>query len=89
MTVTLTPDLEAAVIEQARKTGKTTEDLVLEAVREKWAPVSQEAGSQASAGTNWEPCDDWERRLAALAVHTGVSRTDEVISRENVYEDYP
>lgn len=53
MTITLTPDIEDALTEQARQRGVTPEHLALESLRTLYAPA---------------PIHDTSRRQAALAV---------------------
>ena len=63
-TITLTPDLEEVVAEQARKQATTPETLVLETLRERFAlPLFQ---------SKLESLDEWERLLRAAAVEVGV-----------------
>jgi hypothetical protein len=76
MVVTLTPQLEAVVSEQARRRGMAPETLALDALREHFLPAS----------ALLEPRDEWERRLREAATDCGVSLTDEQLSREQMYE---
>jgi len=80
-TITLTPELEEVVAEQARKRETTPQAVVLDTLREKFR-------SAAMPADEWASRDDWERRLRAAAVHAGVSLTDEQVSREVIYEDH-
>lgn len=82
MTITLTPDIEAAVAEQARQQGKTLEGLVIEAVLEKLALTSE-----GTKGYDLKPRDEWERRILGIGIDAGVSLTDEQLTREAMYED--
>lgn len=66
MTIMLAPDLETALEEQARRQGTTPENLVLEAVREKWAAKDE-------LRDELEPRDEWERSLFSVGVVTGIS----------------
>jgi hypothetical protein len=80
VTITLAPDIEEAVLEEARREGTTPESIVLDAVREK-------LGSRSAATTlAFEPQDDWERRLLAVGTDCGVSLPDEALSREGLYD---
>jgi hypothetical protein len=76
MVVTLTPQLEAVLSEQARRRGVAPEVLALDALRAHFLPVSAPL----------EPRDEWERRLLGLAKDCGVSLSDEALSREELYE---
>ena len=69
MVITLTPQLEAALSEQARRRGVAPETLALEALRERFLPAPA-----------LEPRDEWERRLLGLAKDCGVSLSDEALS---------
>ncbi|MGI9057398.1 MAG: hypothetical protein ACR2H5_02365 [Ktedonobacteraceae bacterium] len=83
MTVTIAPELEVALAEEARRDGKTPEDIVLEAVREKLALAPEN-----TKGYDLEPRDEWERRILGIGVHTGVSLSDEAVSSEGIYQDH-
>ncbi len=72
MTITLSPDLEAALSEQARQRGVSAEALALSILREKLSPPIPPI----------EPRDEWERRLLAIGIDCGVSLSNEVLSRE-------
>ncbi len=76
MVITLPPQLEAVLSEQARRRGVTPEVLALDALRERFLPASAPL----------EPRDEWERRLLGLAIDCGVSLSDEALSREEMYE---
>jgi hypothetical protein len=76
MTITLGPELEAALTEAAQRQGVAPDVLALEVLRERFlapAPAIQ-------------PQDEWERRLLGLAKNCGVSLSDEALSREQLYE---
>jgi len=76
MTITLPPQLEAALSEQARRRGISPEVLALDALRERFL-----AGSAAL-----EPRDEWERRLFGAAIDCGVSVPDSALSSDGLYE---
>ena len=80
MTITLTPDIEQAVTEQADRRGTTPESLVVEALREKFVP----SGS-ALPGPPQSP-DDWERMLLSVGTSCGVSLPHEAVSSEGLYD---
>jgi hypothetical protein len=76
MTITLGPELEAALREAAQRQGVAPDVLALNALRERFlapAPAIQ-------------PQDEWERELLGLAKNCGVSLSDEALSREELYE---
>jgi hypothetical protein len=76
MVITLSPELEAVLSEQARRRGVAPEVLALDALREHFLPASGPL----------EPRDEWERRLLGMATDCGVSLTNEQLSREEMYE---
>jgi hypothetical protein len=76
MTITLGPDLEAALNMVAKRVGMAPDVLALNALRERFL----------SPSTGIQPQDEWEQRLLGLAVNCGVSLTDEALSREQLYE---
>jgi hypothetical protein len=75
MVITLGPDLEAALSEQAHRQGVTPEALALVALRERFLPAAVP-----------QPRDEWERRLLGLAKDCGVSLPDWAVSREALYD---
>jgi hypothetical protein len=76
MIVTLGPDLEAALTEQARGQGIAPELLALKVLRERFL----------GAVPPIQPRDEWERRLLGLAKDCGVSLSDQALSREELYD---
>ena len=76
MVITLGPDLEAALNEQARKQGLAPEALALNALRERFLPKAPVV----------EPRDEWERKLFEAATDCGVSLSHEALSSEGLYE---
>ena len=76
MVITLSPELEAVLLEAARRDGSTPEALALNALRERF--LRQDASLQ--------PRDDWERKLLAAGTDCGVSLSDAALSREEMYE---
>ncbi len=80
MTITLTPDIEQMLTQEAEKTGTTPEALAMAKLRSP-APVDYRT-------TLPPPRDDWERELRSIGVPCGVSLTDEQVSRESLYEDH-
>jgi hypothetical protein len=76
MVITLTPQLEAVLSEQARRRGVAPEALALDALRERFLP----------AAADLEPRDEWERRLLEAATDCGVSLSNEALGREEMYE---
>jgi hypothetical protein len=75
MVINLTPQLEAALSEQARRRGIAPENLALEVLRERFL---RDAVLQ--------PRDEWERRLLEAATDCGVSLSDEAVSSEGLYD---
>jgi len=75
MSITLPPQLESALVEQARRRGVAPEALAVEVLRRHLLPQSPPA-----------PIDEWERRLLAIATDCGVSLSNEALSSEGLYE---
>ena len=76
MVVNLTPQLEAALTEQARRRGVAPEILALEALRERFLPKAPPV----------EPQDEWERNLFGVAIDCGVSVPHSALSSDGLYE---
>jgi hypothetical protein len=76
MVITLTPQLQAALSEQARRRGVAPELLALNALRERFLPETLPI----------EPRDDWERQLFGAAIDCGVSVPDSALSSDGLYE---
>jgi hypothetical protein len=76
MVITLTPQLEAVLSEQARRRGMAPEALALDALLEHFLPAPDPMA----------PRDEWERRLLGMAKDCGVSLSNEQLSREEMYE---
>jgi hypothetical protein len=76
MVINVTPQLEAALNEQARQRGVTPEILVLDALQDRFLPQVAPV----------EPQDDWERRLFETAIDCGVSVPDSALSSDGLYE---
>jgi hypothetical protein len=76
MVITLSPDLEAALKEQAQKLGVAPEVLAVNVLRERFLRPT------------WpdEPRDEWERRLREAASDCGVSLPRSAYSRDDLYE---
>jgi hypothetical protein len=75
MVVTLNPELEAALKEQARRQGVAPEELALNVLRERFLTAP-----------SLEPRDEWERGLLAAARNCGVSLPDSALSSEGLYD---
>ncbi len=76
MVINLTPQLEAALSEQARRRGVSLEILALDALRDRFLPKVPAV----------EPRDDWERRLFGAAIDCSVSVPDSALSSDALYE---
>lgn len=76
MTISLTPELEAALARHARQQGTTPEALAIETLREKFI----------ASLLNVETQDDWEELILSTGTETGVSLTNEAVSSEGLYE---
>jgi hypothetical protein len=76
MEIKLTPQLEAALAEQAGQRGIAPEVLVLDILQHRFLPKKYP----------FEPRDDWERTLFEASVDCGVSLPDSAFSREEMYD---
>ena len=76
MTITLSPELEAALSEVAQRQGVAPDVLALKFLRERLLPRA----------LPFEPRDEWERRLLGLAINCDVSLSNEALGREELYE---
>jgi hypothetical protein len=79
MTITLTPDLEKIVLQNAREQGTTPDVVVINAVREKFGL------GLLNYATIIEPRDEWERRLLRVGTACGAIVSDEALSSEGLY----
>jgi hypothetical protein len=75
MVINLSPELEAALTEQARLQGMDPERLALNILRARFLVVPPVV-----------PQDEWERRLFGAARDYGVSLSDWAVSSEGIYE---
>jgi hypothetical protein len=75
MVITLGPELQAALSEQARRQGVAPEELALKALRDRFLAADLP-----------QPRDEWERRLLGLAKDCGVSLSDTAVNREALYD---
>jgi hypothetical protein len=75
MVITLSPDLEAALSELARRQGVSPEVLALQVLRERLL-----------AAAALKPRDEWERGLLEAALDCGVSLPDSALSSETLYD---
>jgi hypothetical protein len=76
MTITLPPQLEAALAAEAARRGVAPEELAVDVLRERLLPQVPDL----------EPRDEWERRLLGLARNCGVSLPDSAVCSEGIYE---
>ena len=82
MIITLTPDIEAVLTQQAQAQGKTPEHLVLERLRAEFAPAPDKREQQVRP---FDPQDEWERRLQQASSPAGVALSPEAVSSEGIY----
>lgn len=75
MVLTLPPQLESALAEQARRRGVAPEALAVDVLRRHLLPAAPPV-----------PADEWERRLFAAAVDCGVSVPDAALSSDGLYD---
>jgi hypothetical protein len=76
MVINLSPQLEAALTEQARRRGVAPEVLALEALQERFLGTA----------SLLQPRDEWERGLLEAARDCGVSLPDWALSSEGLYD---
>lgn len=76
MVITLSPELEAALNDAARRKGVAAEILALDVLREQFL----------TPGPAITPRDEWERRLLSIATDCGVSLPHSAFSSEGLYE---
>ena len=77
VSITLTPELEQAVVDRAKVEGTSPQDFVLRVLKKSLLPTS--------VATHLSTID-WERALVAASVDCGVSLTDEAVSSESLYD---
>jgi hypothetical protein len=75
MVLTLDPELETALNEQAGRLGVSPEVLAVNALRERFLTAAA-----------LQPRDEWERGLLATARDCGVSLPDSALSSEALYD---
>lgn len=75
MVLTVPPQLESALAEQAGRRGLAPDALALDILRRHLLPASPPA-----------PIDDWERGLLAAARDCGVSLPDAALSSDGLYD---
>jgi hypothetical protein len=76
MVINLTPQLEAALTEQAQRRGIDPQTLALDVLRDRFLPRPPAV----------EPLDDWERTLFGAALDCGVSIPNWALSSDGLYE---
>jgi hypothetical protein len=75
MVIEIQAELEAALIESARRQGTDPEALALGALRQRFLDDSA-----------IQPRDEWERRLLGSATDCGVSLPHSALSSDGLYE---
>jgi hypothetical protein len=75
MVVTIGPELEAALKDQARRKGVGPEELALNILREHFLVAA-----------SLQPRDEWERGLLEAARDWGVSLPNSALSSEGLYD---
>lgn len=76
MVITPEPQLEAALAAAARQRGISTEELALEALRQKFLPRP----------LPFEPRDEWERGLLEAATDCGVPLPGTTYGSDEIYD---
>jgi hypothetical protein len=76
MVIQLGSELEAALIESARRQGVAPEELVLDVLRERFL----------TSASPVQPKDEWERRLLSTGTDCGVSLPHSALSSDGLYE---
>ncbi len=69
MTITLTPELESAVAEEAQKRGLTLQEIVLDTLQNKFLPGML-------FGHTEDTLDEWELEISAAALQVGLAPPD-------------
>jgi hypothetical protein len=75
MVLTVSPQLEAALVEQAGRRGVDPAVLALDILRRHLLPLDPPV-----------PADEWERGLLTAATDCGVSLPDSALSSEGLYD---
>lgn len=85
-TITLPPEIEEPLLEQAKQRGTTPERLALDSLRETFAPAAPDASSRPPLPDDLTPRDAWEELVLGIGQDCGVSLSDEAVSRESYYD---
>ncbi len=75
MVITLDPELDAALLEAARRQGIAPETLAINVLRERFLVAA-----------TLQPRDEWERGLLATARDCGVSLPNSAVSSDGLYD---
>lgn len=75
MVITLSPELDAALNEVARRQGVAPEALAVSALRERFI-----------AARPIQPRDEWERQILDVGTNCGVSLSHAAVSSEGLYD---
>ena len=79
-TITLTPEIEQTLTQEAEQRGTTLEALAMTKLRMP-PPIDYR-------DTLPPPTSEWQRELRNIGVPCGVALTDEQVSRESLYDDH-
>ena len=80
MTIRLSSELEQLIQKHAEERHTTPEAIVAEVLRERFSPPLYQRSLPLQARS------DWNEMVDALAIHCGVSLSDEAVSSEGLYD---
>jgi predicted transcriptional regulator len=78
VTIKLNPEIEALLAQLAQQQNTTTEELVMEAINEKFSSKTQSFSLKAQ--------DDWERLIMGIGIDCNTSLSDKDVSSEGLYD---
>ena len=76
LTITLPEELEAVLTQHARESGSTPEQIALDTLQRNLLPRPDASEAQTA----------WAARLRRVATPAGISLSEDVLSREALYE---